>query len=309
MENHRATVASAERYAHAEGPIAGDGDRVLWVDIPNGDVFEAEVCHQDGAFQLTGARLFCHVDGTVGAVLLGRDPADALEDFPEAALAAGTRLLFRSRSGSNRSIVPLSDVSPTTVRFNDAKVDPFGQIVAGTMAFNAAPDAGGLYRIDSEGIIQTLLPHATISNGLAWSRDGTLMYYIDSAHPGVDVFDYDPTGPLRHRRRFASIPSSTGTPDGMCIDVHGRIWVAIWGGSQIRCFSQNGNLSAVIDVDAPNVSSCAFVGENRDLLLITTSQQGLSENEIRLYPNSGSLFLVDVNVIGQPQARFGRSLI
>ena len=308
MERYFATVASAERYAHAEGPIAGDGDRVLWVDIPNGDVFEAEVDYKNGVFQLTGARLFSHVDGTVGAVLLGRDPANTLDDFPEVAFAAGTRMLFRSRSGSIRSIVPLCGVSPKTVRFNDAKVDPFGQIVAGTMAFDAAPDAGGLYRMDSEGRIETLLTHATISNGLAWSLDGASMYYIDSAHPVVDVFDYAQNGSLQNRRQFASIPSSTGTPDGMCIDSHGFIWVAIWGGSQVQCFLPDGDLFAIIEVDAPNVSSCAFVGANRDLLLITTSRQGLSEDQIRLNPNAGALFLVDVNVVGQPQARFGITL-
>lgn len=31
----------------------------------------------------------------------------------------------------------------------------------------------------------------SISNGLAWNEDNTLMYYIDTATDQVDVFDYN----------------------------------------------------------------------------------------------------------------------
>lgn len=56
----------------------------------------------------------------------------------------------------------------------------------------------------------------------------------------------------------------------MCVDAEGNLWVAIWGAGEVRCFSPDAELLAVVDVPAPNTSCVAFVGPNLDTLLITT---------------------------------------
>lgn len=69
-------------------------------------------------------------------------------------------------------------------------------------------------------------------------------------------------GVPRNRRRFVDIPPAAGAPDGMCVDEFEHVWVAIWGGSELRRYSPAGELVAVVRVDAPPVSSCAFVGKH-----------------------------------------------
>ena len=81
---------------------------------------------------------------------------------------------------------------------NDGACDPQGRFWAGTMAYDEAPGAGSLYRLELDGRCTQVLTGLTISNGIGWSPDGTTMYLADSGTGDIDAFDFDPvTG--RHR--------------------------------------------------------------------------------------------------------------
>ena len=89
--------------------------------------------------------------------------------------------------------------------------------------------------------IQAKFDRVDISNGLDWSLDGKIMYYIDSLALKVEAFDYDATnGNIQNRRTVFDLPSNgvKGFPDGMTIDTQGHLWVACFGGSQVRGHSQ-----------------------------------------------------------------------
>jgi len=60
-------------------------------------------------------------------------------------------------------------------------------------------------------------------------------------------------------------------PDGLCVDVDGNLWIAVWGAGQVRCYSTSGERLATVHVPAPHTSSVAFVGTDLDTLLITTA--------------------------------------
>ena len=90
-----------------------------------------------------------------------------------------------------------------------------------------------------------------------------------------------------------------GSPDGVAIDEEGMLWIAQWGGFGIyRWNPEKGELISKIEVPVPQVSSCAFVGENLDHLLITTARENMKEEELIKYPQSGDAFLVKVDVKG-----------
>lgn len=300
IREYVAVPASAGVFAHAEGPLAGIDDGVLWVDIPTGTVWQGTVHGMD----VVDAHPLCVVDTTVGAAL----HADR-HGRPSVILLAGTSILEWMPSGPPWELTSLPGVDPALIRFNDAKVDPFGAVVAGTMAFDAARGSAALYRLRSDGALESLLTGVTISNGLAWSPDGTTMYYIDSGNNAIERFGYSADEALGPRTRFAEIGLPTdsrapGAPDGMCIDSDEHLWVAVWGSGEVRRYSPDGRLVAVVTVEASNVSSCAFVGRDHDRLMITTSLQGVSTMQHLAQPQSGRLFLADVGVTGLAPAIF-----
>ncbi|WP_016697421.1 SMP-30/gluconolactonase/LRE family protein [Actinoalloteichus spitiensis] len=183
------------------------------------------------------------------------------------------------------------------VRMNEGGCDPQGRFYAGSMAFDATPERGTLWRLDPDGGTHRVLTPVTISNGLVWSPDGHLVYYVDTPTGRVDVFDFDAArGEFLNRRPLVEIPEEHGAPDGMAIDAHGRLWVAMWGGSAVRCYSPEGELEAVVEVPVRQVTACAFGGPDLDQLYVTTSRDGLADPE----PTAGALYLAETGVRGLP---------
>ena len=82
------------------------------------------------------------------------------------------------------------------MRLNDGACDPAGRFWVGSMELAEAPDRGALYRF-SGGALERVLDPVSVSNGLGWSPDARLMYYVDSPTRRVDVFEFDRTPALR----------------------------------------------------------------------------------------------------------------
>jgi sugar lactone lactonase YvrE len=103
--------------------------------------------------------------------------------------------------------------SLTANRMNDGKCDSWGRFWAGTMAADHSPAAGTLYRLEKTGgdyAVESMLTGITVANGLDWSPDNRLMYYIDSATQRIDVFDFDEErGSLANRRVFVAIAAGS----------------------------------------------------------------------------------------------------
>jgi sugar lactone lactonase YvrE len=176
---------------------------------------------------------------------------------------------------------------------NDGACDRAGRFFAGTMAEDEATPAGALYRLDPDHVVTRLVAGVTVSNGIGWSPDERLMYYVDSPTRRVDVFDYDPaTGAIEGRRPFASLPPGDAVPDGLTVDAEGGVWVALWGGSAVHRYDRAGRLDRVLEIPSVNVTSCAFGGAGLDQLYVTAAA-GPGETE-------GALYRWPAGVPGQP---------
>ncbi|MCU1613800.1 MAG: SMP-30/Gluconolaconase/LRE domain protein, partial [Frankiales bacterium] len=139
----------------------------------------------------------------------------------------------------------------------------------------------------------------TVSNGLGWSPDDRTVYLADSGPGLVWAFDYDlGDGTFSRQRLLLDFSRQDGVADGLTVDDEGCIWTAIWGGGQVRRWSPEGELLAVVELPVPNVSSCAFAGSARDLLVISTSAEGLDEAGRAAQPDAGRLFTARPGVTG-----------
>jgi sugar lactone lactonase YvrE len=165
-------------------------------------------------------------------------------------------------------------------RFNDGKVDLLGNFWAGSISYEENLPTGILYCLKSSLKIKKVLNNITISNGITWSLDNKKMYFIDTPTLRVDVFDFDIyKNSITNRKIAFEIPKDAGYPDGMTIDVEGKLWIAHWGGSKVcRWDPSTKKIIKTINIPAERVSSCTFGGVNLDELFITTAKRGFAEN-------------------------------
>lgn len=178
------------------------------------------------------------------------------------------------------------------LRFNDAKCDPRGRAWAGSMAYDGTPGAGALYRLDPGPTATVVVAGVTTGNGLGWSPDRRELYFVDSPIQTVRAYPYDDdTGHIGDPRLVVAVPPGAGTPDGLCVDDDGCIWVALWDGSAVRRYTPGGRLDAVIPLPVARPTSCCFGG---DVLYITSARHGLAN----VQSPDGAVFAVDVGTTG-----------
>jgi sugar lactone lactonase YvrE len=190
---------------------------------------------------------------------------------------------------------------------NDGKCDALGRYWAGTVGVNerglAAEGAGALYCLEPDGQVRRVLDGVSLSNGMDWSPDGGTFYYIDSLAGGIDAFAFDlASGALTRRRRVVDLglPPDVGFADGMCLDMDGGLWTAIWGTGEVRRYSPAGELDRTLTLPVTQPTSCVFAGEALDVLVITTAGRGLSSEELERQPHAGSVFCCRPGSTGLP---------
>ena len=185
-------------------------------------------------------------------------------------------------------------------RMNDGKCDPAGRFWCGSMNFHLAPRAGNLWMLDKDRNVHHKLSHVTCSNGLVWTKNAKLMYYIDTFTGHLDVFDYDvATGAIENRR--VAVENTWGAYfDGMAIDADDNVYIALWdGGAVLKIDPRTAELLARIEVPGvKNVTSCAFGGAKLNEMYITSSGKGADPEA---EPNAGALFKITLDdAVGVP---------
>jgi sugar lactone lactonase YvrE len=198
---------------------------------------------------------------------------------------------------------PFSDLRlEPPARMNDAQVGPDGCLWTGSMAWDAAPAAGSLYRVAGDGSWRTVLDSVSISNGIGWNAAADTMYFIDSATQCLEAFDWDGSAELRGRRVVARVPA--GLPDGLCVDEEDHIWVAVYDAGAVHRFAPGGELVMSLEIPARLATSCCFAGEDLDVLVITSAGAGL-DPQTRHAQHAGAVFAADVGVRGRRANLFG----
>jgi sugar lactone lactonase YvrE len=192
-------------------------------------------------------------------------------------------------------------------RSNDGACDAAGRLWIGTMARDFTPHKGSLYCVDKNLSVTKKLESLTIPNGLVWSLDSKRMYFIDTPTQCVRSFLFDvETGDIQFEKVAIEIDKQNGSPDGMTIDEEGMLWIAQWNGFGVcRWNPLNGKLLDKIAVPVPQVSSCVFGGDDLNYLFITTARENMSDDELKKYPDSGNIFIAQMNVKGVPASKFG----
>jgi gluconolactonase len=145
-------------------------------------------------------------------------------------------------------------------------------------------DHAGVYRIAPDGTT-TLVADCEYPNGLAFSPDERTLYVANTRWTQyIHAFELDAAGAVVRRRIFADMSSdeTDGVPDGMKVDVEGRVYCTGPGGTWVFA-PDGGRLGIIRTPEVP--ANLAFGGPDLRTLFLTART---------------SVYTLRVKVPGQP---------
>lgn len=277
-----------------ESPVWDDGV-LRWVDIPAGAVFAMT---PDGAVSgIDVGDLACFVAlRRRGGAVVGLHRQLAYLDFD-----TGSTTTFLDPEPDRRQN-----------RFNDAGVDPAGRLWFSTMQNNITDEGGetpvteatgALYRLDPDGSCRRMLDGVGLPNTLAWTPDGSTMYFGDTMANRIRRYELDADGEICDATDLHGPPPPGGC-DGSALDAQGYLWNARFGAGCVVRFAPDGRVDARVDLPVTNPTSCCFGGPDLRTLYVTSARFGLSDAALAENPHEGGVVALDVGVAGRPANRF-----
>ncbi|WP_382307942.1 SMP-30/gluconolactonase/LRE family protein [Herbiconiux sp. UC225_62] len=277
--------------------------------------------HGEGAFWDERIGALRSVDMLSGDILTHRETADDGGDAEGRHSVSDVVALIRPRVtggyvvATERGFALLDDelrtereipvFEETLLRMNEGACDAAGRLCCGSLAYDYAPGAGKLYRLDPDLSVHVVLEQVTIPNGLVWTAGagGPLALHADTADDAVYAYDFDPiAGAFGPRETFVDFAGVTGSPDGMTLDAEGGLWIALWGGAAVRRYDARGILTDIVPLPVSHPTSCAIGGGSGTTLFVTTSRAGDTGAP---EPFAGQVYAIDIGVAAAAVHGFG----
>jgi gluconolactonase len=270
----------ATGYGLIEGPVWDDSRGLIYSDVINGGVFCIGL--DDAVSQIIEHRrgiggMTLHENG--GIVVSGRNIA-----------------LKPSDGGATQVILP-NNPDGGWIGFNDITTDAKGRIYAGALSFRPVgsddtPKPADLFLIDLDGSYRKVGGDVMLTNGLAFSPDGSKLYHSESRRNRVRVYDVEENGDLSPHRTFAEVGDIT--PDGLAVAIDGSVWVAMADGGRVDVFEPDGSLRRSIPCPLPMITSVCFGGEDLLDFYIVTGSRGTDRED------AGTVYRMRAEVAGLP---------
>lgn len=267
-----------------EGPVWDAKNGIIyWIDILNGQLHSHH--------PKTNKQASIALNQNIGSF--------ALSEHGKIIAALKEGIYWVDKTSGQKELIIAPEKHLPNNRFNDGKCDPVGRFWAGTMSLTEEKEAGSLYCIQKNkqtGLIESkkMIADLTISNGIAWSRDGKTFYFIDTPTYEIVAYDYELSkGSIENKKIIVHVDAADGFPDGMTMDAEGMLWVAHWGGWQVTRWNPlTGKKLSSIKLPAAKITSCTFGGADLTDLYISSARVGLTDAELAQQPLAGSLFVV-----------------
>jgi sugar lactone lactonase YvrE len=209
---------------------------------------------------------------------------------------------FDPHTGSFTPLLKVDTEYPAN-RLNDGYVDSEGRLWFGTMDNEERAPSGSLYSFARNRLLRRDAGYV-ITNGPAMSPDGRVLYHVDTLQRCLYAFDVDAQGQLSGKRVFVTLQEPGAYPDGPAVDSAGNVWLALFGGWGVRCWSPDGRPLHSIELPVAQCTKVAFGGRDLRTLYITTATVGLADAERQQQPLAGALFRTRVEVPGMPANEF-----
>ena len=181
------------------------------------------------------------------------------------------RRIMALEDGTLSSYVDLSELA--SFHCNDMVVDESGRIYAGNFGFDlhggAAVGAAELIQVEPDGQARVADDSVVFPNGSVITPDGDTLLVAETFAHRIRAFALGQEGVTGDNHVWAELGDAT--PDGICLDAEGALWVASPGTKTLRRVKQGG---AILDhcrtLGTPY--ACMLGGDDRRTLFVCTSE-------------------------------------
>lgn len=156
---------------------------------------------------------------------------------------------------------------------NDMAVDRKGRAYVGNAGCNLFegldPRPTNLVLVE-RGEAREVADDLIFPNGIAIAEDGGTLIVAETFAHRLTAFDIDADGSLSGRRLFADLGKRT--PDGICLDAEGAIWVSSSETGEVLRVREGGEVTDVIDAAGRFAAACVTGGPDRRALFMVFSK-------------------------------------
>ena len=240
------------------------------------------------------------LDGTLDEVL-------ALETQPSglAFLADGSWLVVSQkdqrllRIGPDGAIAEYADLSGIAVfDANDIVLDSKQRAYVTCFGFDMGAGAdvapAPLMRVDVDGTVSVAADGLFFPNAVVLTDDERTLMVSESAGNRIQAFDIEPDGSLTNRRVWADLGERT--PDGMCLDAEGALWIACIQACEFVRVAEGGEVLDRVETPTRWATACMLGGPERRHLFMLTSET--TPDELSRGISHGRVEVVEVPVPG-----------
>jgi sugar lactone lactonase YvrE len=181
------------------------------------------------------------------------------------------RSLLRLEAGTLRKVADLSALAGGPC--NDMVVDAHGRAYVGNFGYDRhageQPKTTCIARVDPDGRVVRAAEDLLFPNGTVITPDGRTLIVGETFAHTLTAFDIGPDGALTNRRVFARIEGMS--PDGICLDAQGAVWVADPFGKRLLRVFEGGRVERAIATGERGPYACMLGGEDRRTLFVCTN--------------------------------------
>jgi sugar lactone lactonase YvrE len=203
-----------------------------------------------------------------------------------------SRQIVELNGGSSR---PYLDLAPTgAASLNDMVVDGAGRAFVGCImrADRGQSQSDQIVSFDADGTWRVAAASLAAPNGMAISPDGRTLIVAATWQRQLVAMTVGEDGILVARRKHAIL--SGATPDGICMDAEGAIWLGGLANGQFWRVTRDGQVTDAVSVGDQWAIACILGGADRTTLFMTVSKTSWPVDE----KTRGSVLAVEVEVPG-----------
>lgn len=208
----------------------------------------------------------------------------------------GHKLLRKDLDGAVTTVADLS--GHVGGPCNDMVVDAQGRAYVGNFGFDLyakeAPRPTNLLRVDVDGSVHRVASDLWFPNGMAITPDGRTLIVAETFAHRLTAFAIGADGSLGDRRVFADLPCVS--PDGLCLDAEGAVWVADAVGRSVLRVVEGQGVVERLSTGPLHAYACMLGGEDGRTLFLCTAP-GVGRKSAALV-----LGRIDVTTVKVPHA-------